>query len=70
MEIIASDLIELRERDANSYCTDVENKMIKLGLPLKDCSINNRFVNAKDRGYITREYCFKNCRLSCLTEKD
>jgi len=48
------------------FISDVCEKVKKMGMPIKDCSINNIFVDSVSPEFDRREYCLKNCGFKCI----
>ena len=63
------DFPQFKEEDFKYFLMESMRKVHSLGLPVKDCSINKTFVDAKHRKLITAEYCLKNCGFKCLQGK-
>jgi N6-adenosine-specific RNA methylase IME4 len=60
---------QFTEDDFKYFLFESMRKVHNLGLPVKNCSINNIFIDAKHRKLITAQYCFKNCGFKCLQNK-
>lgn len=51
--------------DFTYFVTESEAKISAMNLPIRNCSINDIFVDCKNALYHQREYCLKNCGLQC-----
>ena len=50
------------------FTSTVLKKVIQMGLPKKECGINNVFIDSINQLFDRCEYCIKNCGFKCKSK--